>query len=85
MVEDFIGHYDFRQQAINRKVMFVAMSRKIAVKLYSKIIEYRLIFEPVVTATRKQSILETQDTTIDESCRFVVNIERLGGTLIPQM
>lgn len=41
VVKDFIAHYDFRQQAINGKVMFVAMSRKIAVKLYSKIIEYR--------------------------------------------
>ena len=41
MVKDFIAHYDLRQQAINGKVMFVAMSRKIAVKLYSKIIEYR--------------------------------------------
>jgi len=41
VVKDFIAHYDLRQQAINGKVMFVAMSRKIAVKLYSKIIEYR--------------------------------------------
>ncbi|WP_303227328.1 type I restriction endonuclease subunit R, partial [Dialister invisus] len=40
VVKDFIAHYDLRQQAINGKVMFVAMSRKIAVKLYSKIIEY---------------------------------------------
>ncbi len=36
VVKDFIAHYDLRQQAINGKVMFVAMSRKIAVKLYSK-------------------------------------------------
>ena len=41
VVKDFIAHYELRQQAINGKVMFVAMSRKIAVKLYSKIIEYR--------------------------------------------
>lgn len=41
IVKDFIAHYELRQQAINGKVMFVAMSRKIAVKLYSKIIEYR--------------------------------------------
>ena len=41
VVKDFIAHYNLRQQAINGKVMFVAMSRKIAVKLYSKIIEYR--------------------------------------------
>lgn len=41
VVKDFIAHYDLRQQAINGKAIFVAMSRKIAVKLYSKIIEYR--------------------------------------------
>jgi len=41
VVRDFIEHYDLRQKAIDGKVMFVAMSRKIAVKLYSKIIEYR--------------------------------------------
>lgn len=41
VVKDFIAHYVLRQQAINGKVMFVAISRKIAVKLYSKIIEYR--------------------------------------------
>lgn len=41
VVRDFLKHYDLRQKAIDGKVMFVAMSRKIAVKLYSKIIEYR--------------------------------------------
>ncbi|MCP3775500.1 type I restriction endonuclease subunit R [Paenibacillus sp. MZ04-78.2] len=41
VVRDFLEHYDLRQKAIDGKVMFVAMSRKIAVKLYSKIIEYR--------------------------------------------
>ena len=45
---------------------------------------YETIFEPVVTATRKQSILETQNTAIDESCRFVVNIERLGLAIFAQ-
>ena len=41
IVRDFLQHYDMRQKAINGKVMFVAMSRKIAVKLYQKIVEYR--------------------------------------------
>lgn len=41
VVKDFLEHYELRQKAINGKVMMVAMSRKIAVKLYSKIVEYR--------------------------------------------
>ncbi len=41
VVKDFLAHYDLRQKAIDGKVMFVAMSRKIAVKLYSKIVEHR--------------------------------------------
>lgn len=41
VVRDFLEHYEQRQKAIDGKVMFVAMSRKIAVKLYSKIIAYR--------------------------------------------
>lgn len=41
VVRDFLEHYDLRQKAIDGKVMFVAMSRKIAVKLYSKIVEDR--------------------------------------------
>jgi len=40
VVKDFINHYELRQKAISGKVMFVAMSRKIAVKLYDKITEY---------------------------------------------
>lgn len=41
VIKDFLTHYDLRQKAINGKVMFVAMSRKIAVKMYSKIVKYR--------------------------------------------
>lgn len=41
VVKDFLAHYEMRQQAINGKVMFVTISRKVAVKLYSKIIQYR--------------------------------------------
>ncbi len=41
VVKDFLTHYDLRQKAIDGKVMFVAMSRKIAVKLYSMIVEHR--------------------------------------------
>lgn len=41
VVKDFLLHYDQRQQAIDGKVMFVAMSREIAVKLYSKIKDCR--------------------------------------------
>lgn len=37
VVKDFLLHYDQRQRAIDGKVMFVTMSRNIAVKLYSKI------------------------------------------------
>ena len=45
---------------------------------------YETIFEPVVTSTGKQSILETQDTAIDKSSRFVVNIKCLGLTILAQ-
>lgn len=41
VVKDFLLHYEQRQRAIDGKVMFVAMSRKIAVKLYSKIKDCR--------------------------------------------
>ena len=41
VTKDFLHHYDLRQSALNGKVMFVAMSRNIAVKLYSNIIKYR--------------------------------------------
>jgi len=41
VVKDFLQHYDLRQHAINGKVMFVAMSRKIAVKFYDAIVKYR--------------------------------------------
>lgn len=41
VVKDFLRHYDLRQGALSGKVMFVAMSRKIAVKLYATIIKYR--------------------------------------------
>ena len=41
VVRDFLNHYDLRHKAIDGKIMFVTMSRKIAVKVYSKIIEYR--------------------------------------------
>lgn len=41
VVSDFLAHYDLRQKAITGKVMFVAMSRNIAVKLYDKIEKLR--------------------------------------------
>ncbi|MDD2267922.1 MAG: type I restriction endonuclease subunit R [Eubacteriales bacterium] len=41
VTKDFLHHYDLRQSALSGKVMFVAMSRNIAVKLYSTIIKYR--------------------------------------------
>lgn len=41
VAKDFLHHYDLRQGAISGKVMFVAMSRNIAVKLYATIIKYR--------------------------------------------
>ena len=41
VTKDFLHHYDLRQSALSGKVMFVAMSRNIAVKLYSVIIKYR--------------------------------------------
>jgi type I restriction enzyme, R subunit len=41
VVKDFLQHYDLRQRAISGKVMFVAMSRKIAVKFYDTIVKYR--------------------------------------------
>ncbi|MEE4577420.1 type I restriction endonuclease subunit R [Paenibacillus polymyxa] len=41
VVRDFLQHYELRQAAISGKVMFVAMSRKIAVKMYEKIVECR--------------------------------------------
>lgn len=41
IVKDFLSHYEMRQQAINGKTMFVTISRKVAVKLYSKITQYR--------------------------------------------
>jgi len=41
VVKDFLRHYDLRQQAISGKVIFVAMSRKIAVKIYDTIVKYR--------------------------------------------
>lgn len=41
IVKDFLIHYDLRQKAMDGKVMFVAMSRRIAVKMYKKITEYR--------------------------------------------
>ncbi|MCW2279445.1 type I restriction endonuclease subunit R [Heliophilum fasciatum] len=41
VAKDFLHHYDLRQNALSGKVMFVAMSRNIAVKLYSTIIKYR--------------------------------------------
>lgn len=41
VVKDFLQHYDLRQKAIDGKVMFVAMSRKIAIKLYKVIVKYK--------------------------------------------
>jgi len=41
VAKDFLSHYDLRQSALIGKVMFVAMSRNIAVKLYSTITKYR--------------------------------------------
>ncbi|HZJ78908.1 MAG TPA: type I restriction endonuclease subunit R [Clostridia bacterium] len=41
VTKDFLHHYDLRQSALSGKVMFVAMSRNIAVKLYSTITKYR--------------------------------------------
>lgn len=41
VAKDFLRHYDLRQSALSGKVMFVAMSRNIAVKLYATIIKYR--------------------------------------------
>jgi type I restriction enzyme R subunit len=41
VAKDFLRHYDLRQSALIGKVMFVAMSRNIAVKLYSTITKYR--------------------------------------------
>lgn len=41
VAKDFLHHYDLRQSALSGKVMFVAMSRNIAVKLYATIIKYR--------------------------------------------
>jgi len=41
VVKDLLKHYDLRQKAIEGKVMIVAISRRIAVKFYEKIIEYR--------------------------------------------
>jgi type I restriction enzyme R subunit len=41
VVKDFLQHYDLRQHAISGKVMLVAMSRKIAVKLYDTIVTHR--------------------------------------------
>ena len=41
IVKDLLQHYDLRQRAISGKVMFVAMSRKIAVKFYDAIVKYR--------------------------------------------
>lgn len=41
VAKDFINHFENRQAAQDGKAMFVAMSRKIAVRLYDKIIELR--------------------------------------------
>ncbi|QQS59094.1 type I restriction endonuclease subunit R [Candidatus Peregrinibacteria bacterium] len=41
VAEDFIKHFETRQEAFEGKAMFVSMSRRIAVELYEAIIELR--------------------------------------------
>ncbi len=41
VAKDFIDHFEARQEAFEGKVMFVAMSRRIAVAMYEAIVKYR--------------------------------------------
>ena len=41
VAEDFIQHFEARQEAFEGKVMFVAMSRRIAVEMYDAIVKLR--------------------------------------------
>ncbi|MFN4873449.1 MAG: type I restriction endonuclease subunit R [Akkermansiaceae bacterium] len=41
VAEDFIQHFETRQEAFEGKVMFVAMSRRIAVEMYEAIVKLR--------------------------------------------
>lgn len=41
VAEDFVNHFEARQEAFEGKVMFVAMSRRIAVEMYEAIVKLR--------------------------------------------